>query len=224
MIRRVVTGALSGAMLAACGDDSTGPGRLIPVASVAIGPIPDTVLLRQTLELEVATLDRQGSPLRDRPVMWESADPAVASVTAGGVLSAEGPGTTVIRAKAEAAADSVTVTVRSLLFQHLYPGNSVSCGLESSGDAWCWGKVGSVGYGNGSLDETTLRVPARAALGHTFVSLALAATSACGIELSGRVVCWGRNESGQLGDGTTPGRPVPTPRGGRTRRLDSRIP
>jgi hypothetical protein len=100
MMRRIVGGAVAGAMLAACGDESTGPGDLTPVASLQITAIPDTLLTRQSLKLEVNALDPQGSVLPDRPVAWASADPAVASVTAGGVLTAEAPGTTVVRAMA----------------------------------------------------------------------------------------------------------------------------
>jgi alpha-tubulin suppressor-like RCC1 family protein len=109
--------------------------------------------------------------------------------------------------------DSVTVTVRTLLFEHVYVGTSLSCGLEASGDAWCWGNVGSDGYGNGSLDSTRRDVPTRAAIGHAFASLALARTSACGIESPGSVVCWGQNASGQLGDGTTTAHGAPAPVG-----------
>ena len=216
MIRRTVVGAVAGAMLSACGGEPTGPGDLTPVASITITSIPDTLLTRQMLKLEAKALDHQGSVLPDRPLAWESADPAVASVTAGGVLTAGAPGSTVIRTMAEDVADSVTVTVRALLFEHVYAGASLSCGLEASGDAWCWGNVGSDGYGNGSLDNTRRDVPTRAAVGHAFASLALARTSACGIESSGSVVCWGQNASGQLGDGTSAAHGAPAPASGLT--------
>jgi alpha-tubulin suppressor-like RCC1 family protein len=211
----LVVSTLAGAMLAACGDDSTGL-DLTPVASLEIATIPDTLLTRQTLKLEIETFDAEGSLLPDRPVGWESAEPAVASVTAGAVLRAAGPGTTVIRARAGEVVDSVTVTVRTLLLEHVYVGTSQSCGLEASGGAWCWGNVGTDGYGNGSLDTTRREVPARAAIGHTFSSLALARGSACGIETSGGVLCWGENPSGQLGDGTTTPHGAPAPTSGLT--------
>ena len=222
MIRRSVVGAVVVAMLAACGGESTGPDDLKPIASLAITAIPDTLLTRQSLKLEVKAFDRQGVPLPDRPVVWESTDPALASVTAGGVLTAIAPGTTDIKAMAGDVVDAVTVTVRTLQFERLYPGASVSCGLEAAGDAWCWGTVGTSGFGNGSLDVTRREVPTRAAVGHSFASLALGGlvpgphTSACGLESSGTVVCWGHNASGQLGDGTTTARGAPAPVGGLT--------
>ncbi|HEX6432968.1 MAG TPA: hypothetical protein VFZ87_01940, partial [Gemmatimonadales bacterium] len=152
----------------------------------------------------------------DRPIGWEATQPAVASVTAGGVLTAAAPGVSVIRATVEGAVDTVAVVVRTLQFQHVHAGPSLSCGLEASGEAWCWGKVGPTGHGNGSLDTTRQDVPKRAAVGHTFTSLAFTPTSTCGIAASGSVVCWGQNESGQLGDGTTTPRGTPAPVSGLT--------
>ncbi|HET6837704.1 MAG TPA: Ig-like domain-containing protein [Gemmatimonadales bacterium] len=211
MIRGIVVGAIAGAILAACSDESTGPGDLTPVASITISPVSDTLLTQQRLRLEVRAFDSEGGLLSDRPVTWESADPAIASVTAGGVLLAIAPGTTVIRAMALDVGDSVTVTTRTLLLEHVYAGGSVSCGLEATGEAWCWGNVGPDGYGNGSLDTTRQNVPARAAVGHTFGSLALSRTSVCGIAITGPVLCWGKNDNGQLGDGTTTAQGAPIP-------------
>ena len=125
MIRRIVAIAMVGSMLAGCGDDDpTGPGPLTPVASLSIDPIPDTLLARQQVKLVVRAFAQDGSHLPDRPVLWESADPAVASVTAGGVLTASAPGTTVIRAVAEDAIDSAAVTVRTLVLAHVFAGAS----------------------------------------------------------------------------------------------------
>ena len=216
MIRGILVSAFAGSTLVACGDESTGPGDLAPVASLEITSNPDTLLIRQRLKLEVRAFDSQGSLLSDRPLAWESAEPAIASVTAGGVVTAVTPGTTVIRARAQDVVDSVTVTTRTLLLEHVYVGPSLSCGLEASGEAWCWGHVGAEGYGNGALDTTRRDVPTRAAVGHTFTRLALARASACGIESSGSVLCWGQNESGQLGDGSATAHRSPTPVSGLT--------
>src|SRR5215207_4675486 len=173
MIRRLAAAA-AGLMLVGCGNDSTDTGDLTPVASLAITPIADPLLTRQHVQLAARALDREGNELSDRPVAWESADPAVVSVTTGGTLTAAGPGSAVVRATSEGVMDSMTIAVRALQFEHVYAGGSQSCGLESSGDAWCWGKVGAAGYGNGALGETIQDVPLRAATGHAFNALALA--------------------------------------------------
>ncbi len=216
MIRCIVVGCLAGAALAACDNDPAGPDPLTPVASIAITPIADTLLTGQRLKLEVRAYDSEGSPLPDRPIAWESAEPAIGSVTAGAVFTAVAPGAAVIRARVDGVVDSVTVAVRSLLLEHVYAGESVSCGLEASGQAWCWGNVGAEGFGNGSLDTTRGNVPARAAVGYAFTALAFARASACGIEASGGVLCWGQNESGQLGDGSTTAHGAPAPVSGLT--------
>jgi hypothetical protein len=57
------------AILAACGDEPTNPNDPVPVASLSIGSLPDSLLTRQTLTLEIEAFDRQGNKLNDRPVV-----------------------------------------------------------------------------------------------------------------------------------------------------------
>jgi len=192
-----------GVALAGCGGDSTGPDGLTPVASLTIADLPDTLLTRQSVQLRASAADDDGSLLPDRPLAWVSSNSDVISITAGGRLTTVAPGVATISVSTGTATDSVSVVVRTLAFAHVFTGTAVSCGLEASGEAWCWGSVGADGYGNGSLDSTRTLVPSRAANGHNFSSLAMSPTSACGAELSGSVVCWGANDHGQLGDGTT---------------------
>lgn len=210
---RTVIFALAIGALTACGGDSTGPDGLTKIATLSIADLPDTLLTRQTFRLTARAADKNGDVLPDRPLAWVSSNPGVLSITAGGTLTAVAPGTATISVSTGSVSDSATVTVRALALAHIFAGPSVSCGLEASGEAWCWGNGGPDGYGNGSLDSTRTLVPARAAVGHTFSTLALQSSSACGAELSGGVVCWGANDHGQLGDGsTTPhGSPVTVP-------------
>jgi hypothetical protein len=205
--------AFAAIALTACGGDSTGPDGLRPIATLSIADLPDTLLTRQSLRLTASAADDKGGVLPDRPLTWVSSNPAVISITAGGMLTAAAPGVATISVSTGSVSDSATVVVRSLEFAHVFTGDAVSCGLEATGDAWCWGNVGPDGYGNGSLDSTRTLVPSRAAVGHAFSTLAISLTSACGAELSGGVVCWGANDHGQLGDGTTTphGAPVAVP-------------
>jgi alpha-tubulin suppressor-like RCC1 family protein len=211
-LRTFMLAVLAGA-LAACGGDSTGPDGLTPVATLGLADLPDTLLTRQTVRLTAQATDDEGGVLPDRPLAWTSSDPNVLSITAGGLLTAVAPGTATISVATGGIVDSATVVVRALDLVHVFASTAVACGLEATGDAWCWGNIGSDGYGNGSLDSTRSLVPRRAAIGHLFRTLALSATSACGAELSGGVVCWGANDHGQLGDGTLAahGSPVTVP-------------
>lgn len=200
---RTIMLAVTAGALAACGGDSTGPGGLTPAATVSISDLPDTLLTRQTLRLTAQAADEKGGTLSDRPLAWASSDPAVISITAGGMLTALAPGSATISVVTGEVADSATVVVRALDLVHVVASAAVSCGLEATGQAWCWGNIGSEGYGNGSLDTTRSLVPMRAAKGHQFASLTLGPTSACGVLLTGSVVCWGMNDHGELGTGTT---------------------
>jgi alpha-tubulin suppressor-like RCC1 family protein len=195
--------ALAVGALAACGGDSTGPGNLTPVATVSIADLPDTLFTGQILQLAAQATDDGGGALPDRPLMWASSDPDIASISTGGVLTALIPGSATISVTTDDVTDSVTVVVRTLDLVHVFAGATVSCGLEETGDAWCWGNVGADGYGNGSLDTTRSLVPMRAAEGYQFASLTLGSTSACGVLLNGGAACWGMNDHGELGTGTT---------------------
>jgi len=83
----------------------------------------------------------------------------------------------------------------------LVAGNAHSCGLTSSGIAWCWGdnSHGQLGF---SSDVSMSDVPVQV-VGPQFSTLAAGADHTCGISISGEVWCWGKNASSQLGDGTT---------------------
>lgn len=84
--------------------------------------------------------------------------------------------------------------------QQLELGYQRSCVLERSGRALCWGnnRRGLLGTG---ADDYVLPRPSRVALPSDTVELSLGAGHACARRQDGRVVCWGANDSGQLGNG-----------------------
>jgi alpha-tubulin suppressor-like RCC1 family protein len=86
------------------------------------------------------------------------------------------------------------------------------CGLASGGEAYCWGSndAGETGTGStgGSVAaptavSTALRFTQISAQGVGF------GNSSCGLTAAGEAWCWGDNQFGQLGDGTTTSSAVP---------------
>jgi alpha-tubulin suppressor-like RCC1 family protein len=89
-------------------------------------------------------------------------------------------------------------------------GQSHACALKTSGNVICWGSDGSGQLGNGGAgssltpvavcglpDETVTCTPLAG-----FVAVAAGGLHNCGLNIEQKVLCWGSNAGGQLGDGT----------------------
>jgi alpha-tubulin suppressor-like RCC1 family protein len=84
-----------------------------------------------------------------------------------------------------------------------------SCALSRAGAVWCWGASGSGQLGSGSTVSSAVPLPV-AGLDGPAVALSAGGDHTCAIvaaEAGDYVECWGRNDDGQLGDGTTTDRP-----------------
>ena len=87
---------------------------------------------------------------------------------------------------------------------------ATACGLTAAGAAWCWGDGTGGVLGAGVPGSSA--VPIAVAGGHQFQAIAVAGGAgahACALDLAGSAWCWGANDFGQLGDGTTTGSGVP---------------
>jgi uncharacterized protein YjdB len=77
-----------------------------------------------------------------------------------------------------------------------------TCALVASGDVYCWGSNvhGQLGRATAGAFDVVPRVVSG---GLRFQLIAAGGAHTCGLTLDGSVYCWGFNQSGQLGDGTT---------------------
>ncbi len=82
-------------------------------------------------------------------------------------------------------------------FVRLGGGTGGMCGLTAAGAAWCWGAI--MGY---------VKTPQPVPGGLVFSEIDVGTEHACG-RVGEEIYCWGKNNSGQLGDGTTTNRTIP---------------
>lgn len=88
--------------------------------------------------------------------------------------------------------------VGSLRFTSLAAGGHHTCGLTTTGDAYCWGGNWAGQLGSGSTDGAR---PAKVPGAFRYSAISTGDQHTCGIADSGIVVCWGDNSLGQLGRG-----------------------
>lgn len=110
------------------------------------------------------------------------------------------------------------------------PGDNGTCGLDTGGTVYCWGVSPVLLQGAAGLDTLTGasdtycglaanslvcwgwipyslngasgRSPFNLLPGKQFSHVAATTDHICGVTLTGEAICWGRNPSGELGDGT----------------------
>ncbi|MCA0295790.1 MAG: biotin transporter BioY [Actinobacteria bacterium] len=83
-----------------------------------------------------------------------------------------------------------------------------TCAVKTSGKARCWGDNSAGQLGNGTTIGSVKPVTV-SGLTSGVKSVSVGLTHACALKTSGKVVCWGYNAFGQLGDGTTATRLTP---------------
>lgn len=83
-----------------------------------------------------------------------------------------------------------------------------ACALRRTGEVWCWGHDGHGQLGDGAAGGPALS-PAPVVGLSDAAALAAGAFHTCALRRGGGVVCWGSNNSGQLGDGTATSRATP---------------
>ena len=96
-----------------------------------------------------------------------------------------------------------------LMFASVSAGFDHTCGVTTSGVAYCWGQGRFGRLGNGTEDDQSAPVPLSGGL--TFASVSAGRDHSCGVTTDGAAYCWGYGASGKLGDGIRPGHTQTTP-------------
>ena len=111
----LVTGAAGGtATITASSEGQSGTSAITviaPVASVTVSPAAAALLVGQTAQLTATPKDANGSPLSGRAVAWASSAPAVATISANGLVTGVAAGTATLTATCEGQNGTATVTV-----------------------------------------------------------------------------------------------------------------
>lgn len=81
-------------------------------------------------------------------------------------------------------------------------GNYFTCAVTRKGAVWCWGHDQGPGSEQGSIaiNPTPVKV---AGLPAGVAAVLAGNAHTCAVTAAGGVTCWGKNDRGQLGDGTT---------------------
>lgn len=96
----------------------------------------------------------------------------------------------------------VTPPYSGARFSSVTAGWGYTCGITMMEEAYCWGvnDFGQLGIGASGGPQIA---PTRVAGGHRFSSLDAGSWHTCGVTASGDALCWGQNDSGELGHYST---------------------
>lgn len=104
--------------------------------------------------------------------------------------------------------DTPVAVSGGLSFASVQAGEIRTCGVTQSGVAYCWGRGDEGELGNRETMLTS--TPIAVAGGIEFVSVSVGgALHSCGLARGGAAYCWGFNEDGALGNGTTTDSRIP---------------
>lgn len=102
----------------------------------------------------------------------------------------------------------VTVTPvgggRAFVSKSVSVGHRHACALTTGGAVYCWGANSQGQLGNGTTTDAMTPVSVTGLTGGV-TAIAANYNHTCAVTSEGGVLCWGENDYGQLGDGTTTG-------------------
>ena len=91
--------------------------------------------------------------------------------------------------------------IEGFTFDVVSAGLQHTCGIVTSGDAYCWGVNQSGAVGDSSRIDSFF-APNLVVGGHKYLAIDLADEHTCALTTTGAAYCWGLNGDGQLGEGS----------------------
>lgn len=99
----------------------------------------------------------------------------------------------------------------ALRFRSISPGVLHTCGVTTDGRAWCWGTTELAPLGVVGATRFVVHMPREVAGTTRFQSIGAGDHHTCALATDGSAWCWGGNDSGQVGNGSTSKRDVGVP-------------
>ena len=176
------------------------------IASVTIVPNEVAVAVGAKIQLLATVRDALGNVLVGRQVGWSGSDDGIFTVDADGLVTGIAPGSGIITATSEGVSGTANVTV-SLpgLFTQVSTADLHTCGITTTGEAYCWGHAvdGQLGIGPSVPGDQLTPAPVQGGL--RFSTVSVGSLHTCGVTTGGDPYCWGWNFLGNLGDGDQTG-------------------
>jgi alpha-tubulin suppressor-like RCC1 family protein len=84
-----------------------------------------------------------------------------------------------------------------------------TCAIKSDGSLWCWGNNQYGQLGDGTVGTTRPFLVQPIDMSRDVLDVSAGSDHTCAVKTDGSLWCWGRNDRGQLGDGTSVGKVIP---------------
>ena len=182
--RHLALGAMLLSLAAGCGDVGTPPPvNPPPIASIHITSTETVLSPMETAQYQADIVDTTGA-LVLRAITWGVRDSGLASITAAGVLTALGTGTTWILASVDTVTDSLPLRL-TRSFTAVSVGLSGACALGADSTAYCWGNP------SGTFPVLPNGLPNVVDGGLKWTAINAGASAACGVIATGEGYCWG---------------------------------
>ena len=104
---------------------------------------------------------------------------------------------------------TVVFSVGTEIASQISASKAFTCAIMGNGSMMCWGQNDNGRLGDGTTSDSNNPVSVLLPMGMTAINLATGDTHTCAILNDSSLSCWGKNNRGQLGDGTKMPHSVP---------------